>query len=49
MEVIVDPVRIYLCGQFIEVNRQLGQMAAIVGDRALTFTGHGNFLLKLGQ
>ena len=49
MQVIIDPVRVDLSGQFIEMKGKLGQMTAIVGDRALTFAGHGNFLLKLGQ
>ena len=49
IQVIIDPVGIHLRGQFIEVNSQLGQMAAVVGDRALTFARNGNFLMKLGQ
>jgi hypothetical protein len=28
---------------------KFGQMTAIVGNRALTFARHSNFLLKLGQ
>lgn len=49
IQVIIDPVGIHVSGQFIEVNSQFGQMAAVVGDRALTFARNGNFLLKLGQ
>ncbi len=49
MQVIIDPVGVDLRGQMVEVERKLGQMTAIVGDRALTFARHGNFLLKLGQ
>lgn len=49
MQVIIDPLGIDFCWQFIEMKSQLGQVAAVVGDRALTFTGDGNFLLKLGQ
>jgi hypothetical protein len=49
MKVVIDPVWVHLGGQFIEVKGQFGQVAAVVGNRTLTFTGHGNFLLKLGQ
>ena len=49
IQVIINPVGIHLRGQFIEVNSELGQMAAVVGDRALTFARNGNFLMKLGQ
>ena len=31
MKIIVDPVRVHFGRQFIEVNRQFGQMAGIVG------------------
>lgn len=49
MQVIIDPVGIYLSGQFIEVKGEFSQMTAIVGDGTLAFPGHGNFLFKLGQ
>ena len=49
MEVIVDPVGIHFGGQFIEMEGEFGQMATIIGNGALTFSGDDNFLLKLGQ
>ncbi len=49
MQVIVDPFRVNFGGQFIEVDRQFGQMSGIVGERAFAFPGNDNFLFKLGQ
>ena len=49
MQVVVDPVWVYLGGQFVEVERQLGQVAGIVGQGAFALACDGNFLLKLGQ
>ncbi len=49
MEVVVDPVGVHFGGQFVEVERKLGQVAGVVGQGAFALARHDNFLLKLGQ
>lgn len=47
MHVIVDQVRIYFIGMFIEVNSQFGQMSDVVGQ-GFFFDNH-YFFFKLGE
>jgi hypothetical protein len=49
MQVIVDPFGVHFGRQFIEVDRQFGQVTTVIGNSALTFASNGNFLLKLSE